>query len=171
MFCFVETDIREQKKYETRIQTSVDKTVNDLRYEIKFENRVNDKNNSFIKQNTDLLFWTKIYYILGDIFFKISKNLISSTFFFCKADTKKHRYASTKASNAALVKLTGWIIKNDHVIKSALFFWSDKHGETRNVIWLCTTWLLIFWQEVANKKPLFTRLAIVHELKLSIKKI
>ena len=56
MFCFVETDIREQKKYETRIQTSVDKTVNDLRYEIKFENRVNDKNNSFIKQNTDLLF-------------------------------------------------------------------------------------------------------------------
>ena len=39
MFRFLETDIREQKKYEKRIQTSVDNTVNDLRYEIKFENR------------------------------------------------------------------------------------------------------------------------------------
>ena len=38
MFCFLETNIREQKKYEKRIQTSVDNTVNDLRYEIKFEN-------------------------------------------------------------------------------------------------------------------------------------
>ena len=56
VFCFVEADVREQKKYEKRIQTSVDKTVNDLRYEIKFENLVNDKNNSFIKQNTDFLF-------------------------------------------------------------------------------------------------------------------
>ena len=38
MFCFLETDIREQKKYEKRIQTSGDNTVNDLRYEINFEN-------------------------------------------------------------------------------------------------------------------------------------
>ena len=38
IFCFLETDIRQQKKYEKRIQTSVDNTVNDLRYEIKFEN-------------------------------------------------------------------------------------------------------------------------------------
>ena len=31
MFCFLETDdIREQKKYEKRIQTSVDNTVNDV---------------------------------------------------------------------------------------------------------------------------------------------
>ena len=29
MFHFLETDVREQKKYETRIQTSVDNTVND----------------------------------------------------------------------------------------------------------------------------------------------
>ena len=49
MFCFLETNIREQKKYEKRIQTSVDNTVNDLRYEIKFENCVKDKNNFFIK--------------------------------------------------------------------------------------------------------------------------
>ena len=48
MFHFLETDIREQKKYEMRTQTSVDNTVNDLRYEIKFENCVKDKNNFFI---------------------------------------------------------------------------------------------------------------------------
>ena len=49
---FIETDIREQTKYEKRIETPVDNTVNDLRYEIKFENCVKDKNNFFVKQNT-----------------------------------------------------------------------------------------------------------------------
>ena len=44
MFLFLETDIREKKKYEKRIQTSVDNTVNDLHHEIKFENCVNDNN-------------------------------------------------------------------------------------------------------------------------------
>ena len=44
------------KKYEKRIQTSVDNTVNDLRYEIKFENCVKDKNNFFIKENFPFLF-------------------------------------------------------------------------------------------------------------------
>ena len=34
---------------------------------------------------------------------------------------------------------------------------SDKHAQTSNVIWLSTTWLLIFRLEVANKKPLFTK--------------
>ena len=38
MFHFSETDIRERKKHEKRIQTSVDNTVNDLHYETKFEN-------------------------------------------------------------------------------------------------------------------------------------
>ena len=67
--------------------------------------------------------WTKIHFILGDVlFFKISKNLIASAFFLAEADTKKHRYASAKASNVALVKLTDSIIKNDHVINCALFF-------------------------------------------------
>ena len=33
--------------YGKRIQKSVDNTVNDLRYEIKVENRVKVKNNSF----------------------------------------------------------------------------------------------------------------------------
>ena len=51
MFHFLESDIREQKKYERRIQTSVDNTVNDLRYEIKFENCVKGKNNFFITRH------------------------------------------------------------------------------------------------------------------------
>ena len=38
MVCFLQSDIRKQKKYEKRKQTSVDNTVNDLHYEIKFEN-------------------------------------------------------------------------------------------------------------------------------------
>ena len=69
MFGFLETDIRERQKCKKRIQTSVDNIVNDLRYEIKFENCVKDKNNFFIKRNISFLFKTKIYFILGDIFF------------------------------------------------------------------------------------------------------
>ena len=49
MFRFLENDIREQKKYEKKIQTSMDNTVNVLCYEIKFESRVKNKNNLFIK--------------------------------------------------------------------------------------------------------------------------
>ena len=81
MFHFLETDIREQKKYEMRTQTSVDNTLNGLRYDSKFENCVKDKNNFFIKQNIAFLSWTKIHFILGDIFFKISKNFFTSAFF------------------------------------------------------------------------------------------
>ena len=66
MFRFLETDIREQKKYEMRTQTSVDNTVNDLRYEIKFENCVKDKNN-LLKHC--FFFKTKINFILGEVFF------------------------------------------------------------------------------------------------------
>ena len=72
MFVFLVTDIRERQKCKKRIQTSVDNIVNDLRYEIKFENCVKDKNNFFIKQNINFLFKSKIYFILGDIFFKDS---------------------------------------------------------------------------------------------------
>ena len=49
MFHFLETDIREQEKYEMRTQASVDNTVNDLRYEFKYDNCMKDKNNLFIK--------------------------------------------------------------------------------------------------------------------------
>ena len=37
MFHFLETDIREQQKYEKRIQKYVDNIVNDLHQEIKLE--------------------------------------------------------------------------------------------------------------------------------------
>ena len=55
--------------YEKRTQTSVDNTVKDLHYEIKFENRVKDKNNFFVKRNIAYLFKTKVYFVLGDVFF------------------------------------------------------------------------------------------------------
>ena len=50
-----ETYIKEQKKNEMRTQTSLDNTVNNLRYEVKFENCVKDKNNIFIKRNIAFL--------------------------------------------------------------------------------------------------------------------
>ena len=52
-----------------RTQTSVDNTVNDLLYEIKFENCGKDKNNFFIKQKNAFLYWTEIYFTVRDIFF------------------------------------------------------------------------------------------------------
>ena len=65
MFHFLDTNIREQVWNETS-----DNTVNDLRYEIKFESCMKEKNNFFIKKrNIAFLFWTKIYFILGYIFF------------------------------------------------------------------------------------------------------
>ena len=86
-----------------RTQTSGDNTVNDLRYEIKFE----------------IVFFTKFfleqkYISLSETYFlKILKNSIASEyfffFFFAKPDTKKHklqRASNAKSSNAALVKLT-----------------------------------------------------------------
>ena len=121
------------KKYEMRTQTSVDNTVNDLHYEIKFENCVKDKNN-FIKQNIAFLSWTKIYFILEDIFFEIPWNLITSAFFLPRQILKNIRYPSAKVSNA------DWIIKNDHEINCAMFFrkWFE-HDQTSNIIWLSTT--------------------------------
>ena len=70
-------------------------------------------------------------------FFENPKNLIASAFCFAEGDTEKHRYASAKDSNAVLVKLTEWIIKNDHVINCAMFFckWFE-HDQASNVIWL-----------------------------------
>ena len=64
MFCFLETDIRVQKLFEKRIQTSADSTVNYLRYEIKFEIRVKDKITSFQNIFETLLFFFKQEYIL-----------------------------------------------------------------------------------------------------------
>ena len=106
MFRFLQTDIREQKKYETRIQTSVGKTVNDLHYEICLKTVWKLKLTFLLSEILLFLFKQKYIFFLETYFFKIPKNLI----------------ASTKVSNAALVKLTDWIIKNDHVINCALFF-------------------------------------------------
>ena len=106
-----------------------------------------------------LIFFLKQEYILFSekYFFQFLKNLITWAFFFAEEDTKKQRHTWAKASNATLVKLTDWIIKNDHVINFVIFFcrWF-KHRQTSNVIWLFTTWLLIFQLELGNKKPLFT---------------
>ena len=44
-------------------QTSVDNTINDLRYEIKFESCVKDKNNFFIQRSSAFFFLNKnIFY-------------------------------------------------------------------------------------------------------------
>ena len=115
MFHFLEIDIREQKRYEMRTQTSVGNTVNELRYEIKFENCVKDKNSFFIKWNIAFLSWTKILF-LETYFLKIPKDLIKPQHFFAKTDTKKHRSTLAKASNAALAKLTDRIIKSDRPV-------------------------------------------------------
>ena len=63
---------------------------------------------TFLLSETLLFFFKQKYILLLETyFFKIPKNLIASAlFFFAEADTKKHKYASAKASNAALVKLT-----------------------------------------------------------------
>ena len=67
-FCFLENDIRERQKYEKRIQTFVDNIVNDLRYEIKFENSVRDKNKFCIKRKI-FFFKQKYFFMLGNVFF------------------------------------------------------------------------------------------------------
>ena len=113
---------------------------------------------TFLLSETLLFFFEENCILFSETyFFKIPKNLITSAFFFAEADTKKHRYASAKASDPTLVKRADWIMKNDYVINGAMFFcqWF-KHDQTSNVIWLSTTWLLIFRLEVANKKSLFT---------------
>ena len=81
-----------------------------------------------------------------------------------------HRYASAKAPNAAMVKLNGWIIKMIMWLTVHCFYVSNKHVQSSNVIWLSTTWLLIFRLEVANKKPLFTTKSASRWIEISCKK-
>ena len=119
MFRFLKTDIKEQKSMKREYRHP----VNDLRYEIKFENRVKDKDNFFIKWKTLLfLFEQKYILFLEAYFLKIPKNLITSAFFLSRQIPKNIRYVLAKTSNAALVKLTDWIIKQGHVINRAMFF-------------------------------------------------
>ena len=72
MLHFLETDIREQKMYEMRTQTSLDNAVDDLRYEIKFENCVKDKN-SFLLSEILLFFLEQKYYSSRHIFLRFLK--------------------------------------------------------------------------------------------------
>ena len=51
-----------------RIQISADNTVNDMRYEIKLENCVKDKNN-FLLSETLLFFLKQKYILLSETFF------------------------------------------------------------------------------------------------------
>ena len=68
MFHFLETDIREQKKYEMRTQISaVDNTVNDMRYKSSSKT-VWKKKITFLLSET-LLFFLEQKYILRDNFF------------------------------------------------------------------------------------------------------
>ena len=64
------------------MQAPVDNTVNDVHYEIKFENCARDKNNFLFKQNIAFFLNKNIFCSWRHIFSKIPKNLISSAFFF-----------------------------------------------------------------------------------------
>ena len=74
--------LRQQRKYEMRTQTSMNNTVNDLHYEVKFENSVKDKNNFFIRRNIAFFFLEQKYILFSETyFFKIPKNIITSALF------------------------------------------------------------------------------------------
>ena len=77
MSLFLETDIREEKKCKKRIQTSVDNTVNDMRYEINLKIVSKTKITFFIKRNIVFFFKQKYILYLETYFSKISKNLIA----------------------------------------------------------------------------------------------
>ena len=62
MFRFLETDIRQQKGHEKRIQTYVDNKVDNLRFETKFENRMKDQTNFFIKWNIAFFLNKNLFY-------------------------------------------------------------------------------------------------------------
>ena len=81
LFHFLVIDTREQKKYEMRTQASVDNTVNDLHYEIKFENCIKDKNNFLVRETLLFLLEQKFILFLETYFLKIPQNLITSAFF------------------------------------------------------------------------------------------
>ena len=66
----------------------VDNKVNDLRYAVKFENHVKNKN---------IFLLSKTFLFFKSISFYSWKSINCLSIFFAEADTKKHRYASAKA--------------------------------------------------------------------------
>ena len=101
MFCFLETNKRAQKKYEKRIQTSADDTL--YRYVMKIVVKSSLK---IFEMFETLLFFSKQKYILFLETYLVRLLRIQFFVFLAEADTKKHRYASAKTSNSALVKPT-----------------------------------------------------------------
>ena len=97
---FLETDIKEQQKYEKRIQTSVDNTVNGQLHEIKFENRVKNKKKFFIKHDISLFLKQKdkFCYSWKSTVLRFLRIQLRRRVFFAEADTKKQRHASAKPS-------------------------------------------------------------------------
>ena len=88
MFRFLETDIREQQKYEKRIQTSLDNSVNNMCHEIKFDTRMEGKN-TFLLSKTFLFFFKQKYiFLFLEKFFFFRFLLIQlPRYFFAKEDT------------------------------------------------------------------------------------
>ena len=70
MSLFLETDIREEKKCKKRIQTSVDNTVNDMRYEINLKIVSKTKITFFIKRNIVFVLNKNIFYTWRHIFLR-----------------------------------------------------------------------------------------------------
>ena len=103
----------------------MDNTVNDLLYENKFENRVKDKSNFFIKRNIVFLFFLKKSILFLETYlFNVPENLTVSAFF-AEAILKTidmprkkpwHYRMPMQILNAALNA------KNDQMINSELFF-------------------------------------------------
>ena len=70
-----------------------------------------------------LLFFLKQKYILFlETYFCNSYEFNYLSIFFAEADTKNKDMPRQKPQIIALVKLTDWIIKNDHVINCVMFF-------------------------------------------------
>ena len=108
MFCFLKTDIREQKKYEKRIQTSVDSAINELCQVRKY---LECSKHCFSFLNENILFLER--YFLR--FLRIKFLAFSCGGRYWKTCLGKNLECYTG-------KLTDWIIKYDHVIKCVLFF-------------------------------------------------
>ena len=112
------------------MQTSVDNTVN-------VEDCVKDKNNFVIKPNISFLFKTKIYFILGEIFFKILiKHLIALAFFLPRQILKnidiplqKPRHLPiTKANFKCCIKIVACTLYTClSCLIHALFCYAAKH--------------------------------------------
>ena len=122
-----------------------------------------------------LPFFLKQKYILflETYLFKILKNLIASSFFFLPRQTLK-----TIDMPQQKPEMLHWLNLQIESLKMVIwlivccFSVSDKHGQTSNVIWLSTTWLLIFRLGVANRRSLFTKPAsICIEIRFNIMKI